>query len=469
MSGDNDPFQASNVNVPTNTIEEWRQLADQMQPSQGAYSGKFSWGDTLKPGDITEAQDAQWLRRFNLTVYKAGAPAPVTTVKTFTPAETPAPTPQGMRRVSLRDDLPDTSKTTLDPVEVTAKPDQQPQSYPGIDLSNLRIDFSIKKSTSSSPNSLYARIYNLSPQTMAKVIEFTRIQVSAGYWFSSYGVIFDGSVVQFVRGKENPVDTFLDIYAGDGDTAFGSATMFRVFPAGSDVRTRFDAAFQEYQTAQSDLKRGQNDAASLNVKLQREYVAAGRVRSIAREMELGYNKQTYFDNGEWNVVDKDGYKQGEAVVLSPRTGMVKIPEVTQQGVQVTCLLNPRLRLGGLVHIDAQWLSGVPYIPGTAAQRDGQGNVTGGGTDASGQIIVSPALPGQQFVTAFTAPQGNYAIIMMNYHGDTRGQPWYCELVCIAIDSNGVVMGSVGSALNRASAETQSRLKLPPPATTVIPP
>jgi hypothetical protein len=59
--------------------------------------------------------------------------------------------------------------------------------------------------------------------------------------------------------------------------------------------------------------------------------------------------------------------------------------------------------------------------------------------------------------------------MMNYHGDTRGQPWYCELVCIALNSSNQVMWSNGSALNRASAETRSRLNLPPAGTTSTPP
>jgi hypothetical protein len=61
----------------------------------------------------------------------------------------------------------------------------------GIDLSQLRITFEVKKTTNQTPNLLTARVYNLSPQTMAKVIEFKRVQLQAGYQQGNFGLIFD--------------------------------------------------------------------------------------------------------------------------------------------------------------------------------------------------------------------------------------------------------------------------------------
>ena len=45
-----------------------------------------------------------------------------------------------------------------------------------------------------------------------------------------------------VRGKENTVDTYLDIYAGDGDRALNSATIFRTWPAGTTDLEKLKAA-----------------------------------------------------------------------------------------------------------------------------------------------------------------------------------------------------------------------------------
>jgi hypothetical protein len=308
----------------------------------------------------------------------------------------------------------------------------------------------------------------MSPATMGKVMAFTRIKVEAGYYFSGFGLIFDGTVVQYVRGKENPVDSYLDIWAGDGDVAFNTGTIFKVLPAGSTVSQKFDAVYGSYKEVQGDLTRGQNDAAQIRDKTYREHLMVGTTRSQARQLALSYNMGNHFDNGAWNVVAGGAYKKGEVVVLSPRTGLVGLPEVTQQGIQIRCLLNPKLQLGGLVQIDSQFLSGVPYLPGTQAETDAQGNVIGPGKPVGGPIF-STALFNQEFIKAYTSPTGRYAIIMMNYSGDTRGQPWYCDLVCLAVDSNGVVIDTPGSALQRASAETRSRLNLPPPPVTQTPP
>jgi hypothetical protein len=432
-------FEVSNLSVPTSRLEGWRKLAYQLQPSQGPGSGQ------LDP-NTTVVNDAQWLRRFNLTLYREG-PAP--------PPPTPTPTTNlAAPQLAPRNGSGNGSSITLDPVQVTATP-LPPQStqQPGIDLSNLRCSFNIQKTTSSSPNKLYARIYNLSPATMGKVIEFSRVQIQAGYWFSNYGLIFDGTIVQFLRGKENPVDTYLDIHAGDGDKA-QVATTFTAIPAGSPIQSKYAAVYRSYKEQQPDLSQGQQDQNKIKDKTIRTQVLAGNTADYARDLYMQYNQDIYIDNGQWNVIVRSSYKPKEAVILSPKTGLVSLPEVTIQGIQARCLLNPKLVLGGLVKIDTNILSGVQYVPGTAAKTDAQGNVIGPG-DPTGGFLQQGAIPNQQFETAWTAPTGLYKILFINYVGDTRGEPWYCELTCIAVDSNGTVdpkLINPRSAVGRAAAE-----------------
>jgi hypothetical protein len=439
MSADDSlAFQVSDLTIPTAQLEGWRKLVAQIQPSQGPGSGQFD------PQTGT-ASGVQWLRRFNLTIYKPGAAAaPAAAAGPATPSAIPAAR-SGNGGSSIE----------LPPVEVTAAPDVQSQS-PGHDVSKLRCYFNIKKSTNSSPNFLYARIYNLSPATMAKVIEFTRVRVQAGYQYGYYGIIFDGTVVQYTRGKENPVDTFLDIYAGDGDQAFNGAFLLDVVPANSPVLENYNKAIQAAQAAQPDLQVGQQDQKTIQDRTIRAHYLMD-ARAAWRELQQQYGQDIYVENGVLNIVRRDGYKTGEAVILSPRTGLVGLPEVTAQGIQIRCLLNPRIRLGGLVKIDSSVLSGVPYIPGTAAQRDAQGNVVGFGDPTTpnttvGGTLVQTALYNQTFTAAFTSPRGLYKVAMMNYTGDTHGQSWYCDLVCIAVNSAGTLSISNGSAYDRAGLE-----------------
>jgi hypothetical protein len=188
----------------------------------------------------------------------------------------------------------------------------------GLDLSQLRISFHVKKHTNQSPNLLTARVYNLSPQTMAKVIEFKRLQLQAGYQQGNFGLIFDGTVVQYTRGKENATDTFVDIIGGDGDRALNTATTFRTWPAGTtDEQIYKDllSAFEPYgvSTGHIPSELGQHKS------LRGETVAVA-VRDRIRALTNKYSFDFYIDNGVANLVPRNSYLPGEAVVLAPNTG-----------------------------------------------------------------------------------------------------------------------------------------------------
>ncbi|MGQ3505100.1 hypothetical protein ACT9SR_13340, partial [Enterococcus faecalis] len=76
-----------------------------------------------------------------------------------------------------------------------------------------RIVFDVRRGDLQTPNSLRARVYNVSETTRQRIEqEFTRIVLQAGY-AGNYGIIFDGSVKQVRRGRENQTDTYLDITA----------------------------------------------------------------------------------------------------------------------------------------------------------------------------------------------------------------------------------------------------------------
>ena len=54
----------------------------------------------------------------------------------------------------------------------------------------------------------------------------------------------------------------------------------------------------------------------------------------------------------------------------------------------------------------------------------------------GRVIVHhllPQDPGKKFAAAATSPTGRYTILLMKHHGDSRGTPWYTEMVCQATD------------------------------------
>ena len=421
-------FQGSNLSIESATNEAWRVLARQLNPSRGSGSGNLSsTGSNL-------GVDAKWLRRFELIVYGAASPQ---TGGTGPVTQGAIPTTQGGSAGASGGNSSFGSQK------------------PGIDLSALRCTFHIDKSTNRTPNTLYVRIYNMAPATMATVIEMGRVQISAGHKFSAYGVIFDGTVVQYVRGKENPTDTFLDIYAGDGDRAINSAVMFERIDKGSTDYDRYQKALDVKKKAQADLNEAQNDTSVSDEQKQknllRAHIMVGRADDEMRTLAQAYKYDEFIDQGKLNIVRRNGFKPGEELVLSPQTGLIGIPEVTPQGIQIRCLLDPRIRLGGVVRISSDLLSGVAYAPGTKMAVDSKGNFVPGA--AAGGVITRSATWEQPLVVPFTAPEGRYKILMMKLSGDTRGLEWYCDLACLALGSDGKVMATPGSVLQRAGPET----------------
>ena len=89
----------------------------------------------------------------------------------------------------------------------------------GLDLSQMRIGFDVKKTDAQTPNTAEIVVFNLSANTVKQIRkEFTRVILQAGYG-ENFGVIFDGNIKELVSGKEG-TDTTLSISAGDGDRAY---------------------------------------------------------------------------------------------------------------------------------------------------------------------------------------------------------------------------------------------------------
>jgi archaellin len=306
----------------------------------------------------------------------------------------------------------------------------------GVNLSNMRINFTVKKMTNASPNQLYARVYNLSKKTQEKVRSFHRVQLSAGYR-SQFGMIFDGTVVLYVQGKENTVDTYIDIFAGDAEEALNNGSVLLTLPAGTKPSQRIREGLQQNGVKIGTIDVGKGEQQSL-----RSSTYAGMLRDFIRDQTNATASDFFIDDGEAQVISREGYRPGEKVILKPTTGLIGLPQVTPQGIEAKCLLNPKLRLATQVEIQTDILSNVPYQPGTSEPFH------------SGQPLTNAASFGpqgqQQFQFAATSPTGTYKIILLEHTGDTRGTPWYSVMVCVAIGNDGKAIGTPQDAFTRRS-------------------
>ena len=282
-----------------------------------------------------------------------------------------------------------------------------------LDLSQLRIKFSVKKSGVMTPNTGEFRVYNLSDETVALIKkEFSQVTFQAGYE-ANFGVIFKGTIKQTISGRENSTDTFLDIIAGDGDEAYNFAIVNVTLAAGSSTSSQLNAAIAPMgkfgvtpgfvgPLTPNQLPRGKTMYGN----------AKEHVRLIADTNDFNWSiqdEQVYF-------IKSSTYLPGEVVVLNSKTGMIGTPQQTIEGIKCKCLLNPQLKIHGRAQLDnatvAQYK--IDFLqPGSAANTP----------------------------VPLTA-DGVYYILVAEHEGDTRDVPWYTSLVLLNIDPSSNPLNSV---------------------------
>lgn len=280
-----------------------------------------------------------------------------------------------------------------------------------LDLSDLRIRFSVRRGDVTTPNSADIRVYNVSDETARKsqLREFERVVLQAGY-AGNYGVIFDGTIKQVRRGRESQTDTYLDITAADGDSAYNFAVMNVSLAAGSTPDDHLQACLQAM--ASRGITMGEKPNLPTN-KLPRGKVMFGMVRDHLDTLAKSTDTSWSFQDGKLTLIPNTAYLPGEVVVINSATGMVGLPEQTQNGITVKMLLNPSVKIGRRLQIDNKSIQQYRYGVG---MLDAERNLW---ASASAKIDAD----------------GFYKVLVANHVGDTRGNEWYTDVIGISIDDS----------------------------------
>lgn len=303
---------------------------------------------------------------------------------------------------------------TVDPATGSRLQQVTVNANEGLDLSEMRIHFRISQADNETPNTAIIRVYNLSDQTARKVVgEFQRVVLQAGYEDGAYGVIFDGTIKSVLRGHESNVSSYVDIFAADGDIAYNNACIATPLAAGSTPQDQVNQvlkAMAPYGVTKGYIPDLPPTAAARGKVM--FGLARDHMRRIAQTLQMSWSIQ----NGQLTMIPLTAYKPGEAVVLTAATGLVGFPQQTPGGIDVTALLNPRITIGSLVQIDNKAINqGFAAVPGKF--------LFGGGR--------LEAIPG--FNARLGGADGFYKVLVHEFEGDTRGEPWYSYLTCLVVD------------------------------------
>jgi hypothetical protein len=288
-----------------------------------------------------------------------------------------------------------------------------------LDLSDMHVTFQVRAIDVASPDNARIRVENLSGDTESLVQrEYDRVVLQAGYRGAPFGVIFQGNIKQFAKGRTDQRTTYLDLLCADGDLAFNFAVISLTMRAGSAPWQRVGAVVEAFGNNPSAyVARGDVTVPGTGGTLPRGKVLFGLARTSMQQVAGDVGATWNISGGRINVTPLDSYLPGEAVVLTARTGLVGRPEQTEQGVAARCLINPRIRVGGLVRID---------------------NASVNRTEpAAAFALPAGQLPFDRYVgvqmLADVTTDGLYRVYVVEHSGDNRGRDWYSDLILLAVD------------------------------------
>lgn len=277
----------------------------------------------------------------------------------------------------------------------------------GLELSEFSLNFEVKQNDLQSPNTLYARVFNLSEQTANKIQkEFTKVVLRAGYE-GAFGVIFSGTVTYVRRGRMNGTDTFLDIYGSDGDKAYNWSVVNKTLAAGSTPKTRVEALLDSLR---ADQVTPGNVPEFEERQFPRGVVLFGATKDALRTETESLSASWSIQNGRCEIVPLDSYIPGEAIVLNAQTGLVGMPERSENGISLRCLINPNIKVGGRIQLDNSTIQGYNFD---------QRYVTLSNVNAD--------------VFSKTDDKGFYKVLVINHVGTTRANDYYSDIICVALD------------------------------------
>lgn len=231
-------------------------------------------------------------------------------------------------------------------------------------LTDLRVEFNVRKNLQKEPNKAEVKIYNLSAVTR-KLLQGKGIPVilSAGYE-SNEGVIFSGDSRVIQHTHEGP-NWITKVESGDGEKAFQFSRFSNSYGPGTPV-----AQVIRDVVASTSLNPGNlNAALALPFRsgfnaFANGYAAHGDSVDVLGRLLKTIGFTFSIQGGTLQVLKSGNAVAGSAYLLSPSTGLVGSPEFgtpEKKGApaKLSCksLLNPKIICGGVVEIKAENVTG----------------------------------------------------------------------------------------------------------------
>lgn len=282
-----------------------------------------------------------------------------------------------------------------------------------LDLSELHVQFHVHQALVGVPSWAVIRVFNLSKTTQQIAgQEFDHLRLAVSYDPDNILQIFEGQIRQFNAGRRlNATDTFVDFICADGDYAYNHAVVNRTLAEGSTYREQLDTLLDAFN--EKGVGRGYIGKLP-EYPLPRSKALFGGARDYMDQLVGTIDADWSIQDGKVILLSPGESLPHEAVELNSATGLIGLPEQAIDGINLRCLINPNIRYGSLLKLNNSDIQAanisVAYEP-----RDAN------------------YIPGID-------RDGVYKVYSVSSTGDTRGNDWYSDIVCVGLTADKPLRG-----------------------------
>lgn len=247
-------------------------------------------------------------------------------------------------------------------------------------------------------------IYNLSEEIVSKLIQDrvgAKVYFEAGYQKGFYGLIFSGTCYQVMYERENVTDYKLTLNCLDGKGLLDNNFVAGVLGAGYNKVALMNLITSKAQKA-IEVEGVSPTLLADKTQMPRAatvfYTPFEGIREVVRGGGNNVPATATVTNDKLSIRSLVDSLQGDAIVVSPATGLIGTPIQTQFGANFRVLLDPRIRIA----YPPRWIK----------------------LDNS-QIRAARVQLNQPL--SMLDDDGNFLIAGVKHMGDTRGNDWYTDV------------------------------------------
>jgi hypothetical protein len=273
----------------------------------------------------------------------------------------------------------------------------------------LRMTFEITMADTSTPNVARIGVFNLADKsTNPAFFRGKTVTVSAGYVTGQSYVLFKGEIQQARNLRADVTDKVLAILATDKSGPRNFAVVNKTLSAGHTHYDRAMACVDAMKALGAGVGFIDKDALS-KVKFPRGCALYGNAKDHLREIAFATRTSWSVQKGKLQILGNKNALPGGVIVLNSKTGLVGLPMQTIQGIEGVALLNGEIYPGRVVQIDQKSIQAAEYDP----------SITGA--------------PNNALLDQFgIAADGRYKVFYTGHTGDTRGEPFFTNFVCVRL-------------------------------------